>query len=136
MAERYIKIRGELVEVTEDIYYVYHHMGRKPRTQAEKESRHLVASYDALDTEECLGVDLLVDNNSPSVEEMAITNVMIEKLHRSLALLPESERSLLEQIYFCGLTEREIAQSLGISQNAVNKRRHKALAHLRKIMKI
>lgn len=97
MAEKFIKIRGKLVAVTEDVYYTYYHMSRQRRTQAEKDERRHVASYDALDTNDGLGIDLLVDEESPSVEDTVIVRVMSEKLHRCLALLPDRERSLLEK---------------------------------------
>jgi len=135
MAEKYIRISGDLVEVTEDVYYAYYHMGRQCRTQMEKDGRRQVASYDALDTEDSLGVDLLVDNNSSSVEDAAISSVMAEKLHHCLALLPEGEQNLLYALYFEGQSERKYAKSIGITQKAVNKRRHKALAKLRVLMK-
>ncbi len=50
MAEKYIRIRGKLVAVTEEVYYAYYHMGRQRRTQEEKNGRRQVASYDALDS--------------------------------------------------------------------------------------
>ncbi len=134
MAERYIRIRGKLVAVTEEVYYTYYHMGRQRRTQAEKDSRRQVASYDALDTEDSLGIDLLVDRDSPSVEELAIANVMAEKLHRCLALLPEGERALLEKIYFCNQSEYKVAQTLGIPRMTVHNRKVKALCKLKKMM--
>ncbi len=135
MAEKYIRICGKLVAVTEEVYYTYYHMGRQRRTQTEKDSRRQVASYDALDTEDSLGVDLLVDRDSPSVEETAIAKVMTEKLHRCLALLPEGEQKLLHALYFEGQSERKYAETIGITQNAVNKRRHKVLSKLRRLMK-
>jgi len=134
MAERYIRIRGKLVAVTEEVYYTYYHMGRQCRTQAEKDSRRRIASYDALDTDDGLGVDLLVDKDSPSVEDIAITNVMAEKLHRCLTLLPEGKRSLLEKIYLSGMTERQAAQSLGIPCMTLHDRKMKALRTLKKMM--
>ena len=134
MAERYIKIDGTLVAVTEEVYYTYYHMERQCRTQEEKLMRRRVASYDALDTEDGLGVDLIVDEDSPSVEDCAITNVMVEKLYRCLDLLSEDDRALLISIYFHEKSERKIAKSLGISQKAVNKRRHKALINLKDFM--
>ncbi len=134
MAERYIKIRGKLVAVTEEIYYTYYHMGRQRRTQAEKDGRRQVASYDALDTEDSLGIDLLVDRDSPSVEELAIANVMAEKLRRCLALLPEGERALLDKIYFSGQSEYAVAQTLGIPRMTVHNRKVKALCKLKKMM--
>ncbi len=134
MAEKYIRISGKLVMVTEDVYYAYYHMGRQRRTQLEKDGRRQVASYDALDTEDSLGVDLLADNNSPSVEDAAIASVMVEKLHRCLALLPEGERGLLEKIYFSGMSERQAAQSLGIPRMTVHNRKVQALRRLKKMM--
>lgn len=134
MAERYIRIRGELVAVSEEVYYTYYHMGRQRRTQAEKDGRRRIASYDALDTDDGLGVDLLVDMDSPSVEDAAIAKVMAEKLHRCLAFLPEGERTLLEKIYFSGMSERQVAQSLAIPQKTLHDRKAKALRNLKKMM--
>jgi len=135
MADKYIRICGKLVAVTEEVYYTYYHMGRQRRTQAEKDSRRRIASYNALDTDDSLGVDLLVDMDSPSVEDATIAKVMAEKLHRCLGLLPEAEHKLLRALYFEEKSEREYAQTLGITQKAVNKRRHKALAQLKILMK-
>lgn len=134
MAEKYIKVCGKLVTVTEEVYYAYHHMGRQRRTQAEKDERRRVASYDALDTNDGLGVDLLVDEESPGVEDAVIARIMSEKLHRYLALLPDRERSLLEKIYFEEMSERQVAQTLGIPCMTVHNRKVRALRKLRKMM--
>lgn len=51
--EKYmIKIQGDLIEVSEDVYYAYFRMGRQERWQEEKKQEHEVVSYDAMDTEE------------------------------------------------------------------------------------
>lgn len=134
MAEKYIRIRGKLIAVTEEVYYTYYHMDRQRRTQVEKDGRRRITSYDALDTEDGLGVDLLVDKESPSVEETAIANIMAEKLHRCLDLLSEGERKLLKKIFFSGMTERQAAQSLGIPYMTVHNRKVKALRKLKKMM--
>lgn len=134
MAERYIKIRGRLIAVSEEVYYAYYHMSRQNRTQMEKDGRRRVASYDALDTNDSLGVDLLLDEDTPSVEDIVIANIMAEKLHRSLVLLPDGERKLLEQIYFPDMTERQVAQTLGIPHMTVHNRKIKALRKLKKLI--
>lgn len=135
MADKHIKIRGELIAVTDDVYYTYYHMGRQRRTQEEKEGRRRVASYDAMDTNDGLGIDLLVDEESPSVEDIVIAEVMAEKLHRCLAQLPERERIILEKIYFSGMTERQAAQTLGIHYMTLHNRKIRALRKLRKMMR-
>ncbi len=134
MAEKYIRIRGKLVAVTEEVYYTYYHMDRQCCTQAEKDSRRWIVSYDALDTDDGLGVDLLVDKDFPGVEDTAIAEVMAEKLHHCLAQLPERERTRLEKIYFYGMTERQAAQSLGIPCMTLHDRKIKALQTLKKMM--
>ncbi len=102
MAEKYIRIRSKLVTMSEEVYYTYYHMDRQRRTQAEKDGRRRIAFYEALDMDDGLGIDLLVDLDSPGVEDIAIAKVMAEKLHRCLARLPEGEHTLLEKIYFWG----------------------------------
>lgn len=134
MAEKYIRINGKLVAVTEDVYYTYYHMGRQCRTQAEKDGRRRVASYDALDTEDSLGVELLVDELSPSVEEIAITHILTEKLNHCFSELSMQEQKVINALYFRGMSEREAAKVLGIHHMTVHNRKINALQKLRKMI--
>lgn len=134
MAEKYIRIHGKLIAVNEDIYYAYYHMGRQRRTQAEKDGRNRVASYDALDTDDGLGVDLIVDDASPSVEETVLTKVMVEKLYRCLSQLPEAEQKLINAIFFDGWSEREFAKQTGTHYMTIHDRKVRALKRLKKMM--
>lgn len=139
MAERkeyQIKVQGVLVEVTKEVYLAYYSIERHTRTLDEKDERNGKVLYSALDTEETLGEEMIPDIGAASVEEVALGNILCEKLHQCLALLPEKERELLHALYFEGLTERECAQRIGISQKGVNKRRHKIMDKLRAMMKI
>ena len=54
-----------------------------------------------------------------------------DRLKCSLSILGDGDRTLLEHVYWDGQTEREIANGLGISQQAVSKRKHKILRELR-----
>ncbi len=58
-----------------------------------------------------------------------------EQLKRSLTSLPEADRHLLEHLFWEGRTETEIADGLGISQQAVSKRKRKILTALRRSFK-
>ena len=130
--EKYmIKIQGDLIEVTEDVYHAYFHMERQERTQGEKQQRNDVFSYDALDDGEIVGAESIVDMATPSLEEQAITNDLHERLHLAVAALPRSERELIRAIYFEGKTEREYARQQGCSQNKVFKQRVKILSKLK-----
>lgn len=91
----YIRVKNTLVEVTHEVYLVFYRFGRQERNQQEKEKRNHVISYDAWDTGERTGQELLPLPDEANVEELAIAAIMSEQLHRCLRLLPEAERKLI-----------------------------------------
>ena len=133
--EKYmIKVEGKLVEVTPDVYYAYFRMERQERWQEEKQQGHAVMSYDALDDGEMVGMEVVPDLTTPSMEEAVMTREIYEKLHRALDALPKAEKELIQAIYFDGFTEKEYAVSSGLSQQGVSYRLRKILSKLRIFM--
>ena len=130
----YIKVPGALVEVTEEVYLTYYRMRRRSSAVQEKDTYNGVTSYDALDTTEILGIDSIPDVNASSVEDLAMDNILRDKLRICLPQLTDPEQHLIFALFYEGKTEREYAEILGISQKAVNKRRHKVLDKLRRMM--
>lgn len=129
-----IKVEGKLVEVTPEVYYAYFRMERQERWQEEKQQGHAVVSYDALDDGETVGVEVVPDLTTPSMEEAVMTREIHEKLHRAVDALPKAERELIQAIYFDGFTEKEYAVSSGLSQQGVSYRLRKVLSKLRIFM--
>ena len=129
-----IKVEGKLIEVMSDVYYAYFRMERQERWQEEKQQGHAVMSYDALDDGETVGVEVVPDLTTPSMEEAVMTREIHEKLHRALDALPKAERELIQAIYFDGFTEKEYAVSSGLSQQGVSYRLRKILSKLRIFM--
>jgi RNA polymerase sigma factor (sigma-70 family) len=133
--EKYIiNIQGQLVEVTPDVYYLYFRMERQERGQEEKKQRNDVVSYDALDNGETVGAEALRDMASPSLEELAITHEIYEKLHRAVEALPRAERELIQAIYFNDEKPETYAARIGMTVRGVNKRRSKILTKLKMFM--
>ena len=91
-------------------------------------------SYDALDDGETVGVEVVPDLTTPSMEEAMMTREIHEKLHRAVDALPKAERELIQAIYFDGFTEKEYAVSSGLSQQGVSYRLRKILSKLRIFM--
>lgn len=134
--EKYIiKIDDVLVEVSREVYDAYYSVERHLRTLDEKDERNGTVQYSNLDTKETLGVEMLQDLTAETVEDEALLRVLSERLHQCLSLLPVSDQKLIRAIYFMNLTEREYASQIGISQKGVNKRKHKILKKLRKMLK-
>ena len=133
--EKYmIKVEGNLVEVTPDVYYAFFRMERQERGQEEKKQRNVVVSYDALDDGELVGIENIADLTSPSMEEAVMTREIHEKLHRAVDALPKAERELIHAIYFDGMTTREYAKLSGLSQTGVSYRLRKILSKLKSFM--
>lgn len=74
--------------------------------------------------------------DAPTPEERLLHEEELRLLRAALLQLTSDEKALIDALFYQGLTEREYAQQLGISQKGINKRRHKVLAKLRKIIKI
>ena len=138
MADResyFIKVDNVLVEVTREVYDAYYSVKRHTRTLDEKDERNGTVPYSNLDTKETLGVEMLRDLTAEPVEEEALLRILSERLHKCLNLLPVSDQKLIRAIYFEDLSEREYARQIGLSQKGVNKRKHKILKKLRRMMK-
>ena len=82
MAEKYyVRVRGELVLVTPEVYKACYQTKRRVKTLYEKDERNGLVSYDSMDTEDMLGEETIPDRSLPSVEDAAIDNLLREKLH-------------------------------------------------------
>lgn len=130
----YIKVPGVLVEVTEEVYLTYYRMRRRCSAVLEKDTYNGVTSYDALDTVDMLGVDNIPDSNSPSVEDLAMDNLLREKLYCCLNQLSKSDQKMLYALYFEGMSEREFATEAGIHHMTVHNRKARLLRQLKKLM--
>lgn len=57
----------------------------------------------------------------------------LERVHAVLPQLPDTDRSVIVMRYLDGLSPHEIADVIGISENATSVRLHRALGKLRKL---
>ena len=69
----------------------------------------------------------------PSPENQVVGQIEIEMLYHSLDSLDADERALINALFFNGMTEREYAKEIGVTQKAVNKRKHKVLEKLKNL---
>ena len=70
--------------------------------------------------------------NVVPVEDRFADQDEAERLKVSLSALGDDDRLLLQHLFWDGRTESEVASGLGISQQAVNKRKRKILSELRR----
>lgn len=85
--------------------------------------------------ERLLDQEVQFGEEAVSTEDAALRNLEAQRLHKTLSLLSDDERDLIERLFFQEQTEREVAAVYGLSQNAVNKRRKRVLDKLRELLK-
>jgi RNA polymerase sigma factor (sigma-70 family) len=126
--EYFVVIDGEKVLVSEELYHAFKRplwAERKRReVRAEKERSLDAFMYDGFD----------IPSEQALVEEIAMDKLLLEMLMAALAELTDDERSLINALFYDEKSEREVADEIGLSQKAVNKRRHRILEKLRNLM--
>jgi len=121
---RFWKVDDALIEVSEEKY-----------KGLRRDSRHRAYLYSfERDTEVA---HLSDEPNSPlpvRFEDIVLDKLLQETALQALSSLPTNDEALIRGIFFDGKTEREMAERLGITCGAVNKRKAKILQQLRKLL--
>ena len=130
--EYYIYVQGEQVAVSREIYCAYYEEYDHERYLDRRGQKREISS------------DLLQKQgnliNFVGLSEHSMEYQMIEKermalLYQALKQLDAEERWLIDKLYFDECSEKEIALILGISQQAVSKKKKKVLKKLGIILK-
>lgn len=131
-----IRLHNTFVTVTREVYQAYYSEERKMKTLDEKDIRNGKVSVEAMDTDETLGIEMIPDAESPSVEDAAIAEVLKKELRRAITEMQPEDRELITTLYFKGVSERQLSVLLGVPKTTINYRKQKALDLLReKILK-
>jgi len=125
-----IRINGELIDVTEEVYKAYYSAGRQERTQLERDARNRLVHYDAWDTEKSVGAEAIASPDQRP-EDIVVGGMSAEKLKSCLNKLSEEERELIHALFYLGETLSSLARRLEIPRKTLEGRRDKILRKLR-----
>lgn len=131
-----IRVQGQLVPVTEEVYLTYYRMKRRELHLQEKDAKHGVFYYSALDTSETIGEDAIPDLISPRVDDMVVDKLMAQRLHDCIKQLTEKEQEIIDGLFFQEKSESMMAAEIGMSQQLVNYRKQKILIKLKKLLNL
>lgn len=131
--KKLIPLHGMLMEVTEDVYEDFCKSERRQRYLDECSLKNGEFSYDMLTTDDFNGEDILVDRGQ-DVGDVVADRLMRDKLRRAVHTLPDDEQLLIYQYYYVEISETELAEIYGVSQQAVSKRISKIRAKLKKFL--
>ena len=129
----FILIDDALLEVTREQYIDYYKDKRRQKYVDEEAVAAGVFFADDL-TDSSINGEVIFVDTAPDVCDSVMKQMLIDKMHEALALLPEDERELIVRIYFDDETERQLADEFHLSQGAIHKRKSKILEKLKQIM--
>ena len=130
----YIPVEGKLVKVEEKVYTAYYKMSRRERYLEERDKENGVVSYDALDHGGMVGQEAFTNFRANSLEDMAIAEELMLRLHRCIEMLPKTERDLIYAVYFEGIGDTEYARKVKASQSGISRKHKRILLKLRNLM--
>lgn len=149
--QRYIEIDGEQIPVTEEVYRAYKRplWAEHKRKERAKRCRDENGSRCTKDCRTCektrdgsiLSLDKFNDEgyevaDSVDLAELVADRLILEQLVKALDDLDPDVRSLINALFYNDRTERDYASEVGISHQAVGKRKQKLIEKLRGIMSV
>lgn len=151
--QRFIKIDGEQIPVTEEVYRAYKRPAWAERKRQERSKRCVISNgkdgtkrctddcskCDKQRTGSVLSLNKFIDDgyeitDPVDLAEFVADKLLLEQLVSALDELGPDERSLINALFYKERTERDYAAEIGISNQAVGKRKHKVIEKLRGIM--
>ena len=122
----------ELIQVTKEVFQTYRRTKWNIEDSTERFFKH-ETQMSSLIGGENNGYERFHEfidyDNTP--ENQAIEEMVFQSLHNVLELLPPKDYELIYELYFKNRTERECAQRLGMSQQAVHERKKRILKKIK-----
>jgi RNA polymerase sigma factor (sigma-70 family) len=133
LKQYFIKIGRQFIPVDEKVYRAYYQPVWREEKRAEvREEKEI--SYDFMAENGIEPEDKNRERVDTIVTERLFTEKYSEYLHSALRELDEDEKFLIDEIFFKGISERELSGETGIPRKTIAYRREKILEKLKKII--
>ena len=134
--ERYfIPVDGKYYETTKEVYEVYYQMDRRERYLEERDLNKGVINFCDIDNEDYSAEEILSDKDK-DIEEEVINKILIKTVLEAIMTLDEEEKWLIQELFFCGKSQRQLAKECGIPLMTLNCRKQKIIEKIKKYLKI
>lgn len=131
---RFIRLHGILMEVTEKDYKIFYKTRRRQKYLKERAEDKKDISIDALAREKYGGENMIPDTTE-NVEMQVERKLMLENLKTCILLLPDESQKIIHLRFYRNLTEAQIGEIYGITQQAVSKRIGRIIEKIKKLLK-
>ncbi len=131
---RFIRLHGVLMEVTEKDYKIFYKTRRHQKYLKERAEDKKDISIDALAGEKYGGENMIPDTTE-NVEMQVERKLMLENLKTCILLLSDESQKIIYLRFYQNLTEAQIGEISGISQQAVSRRIGRIIEKIKKTFK-
>lgn len=129
----FIPIQGCLLEVVREEYTDFYRDKERWRYLQKLDAKNGLLSLEGFTDGEGNALDFVVDETI-DIAETVVNALMVDRLNAALSFLSESEKELMQALFFDGLSERAYAGKKGVSQTTIGRRKNKTLARLKKLI--
>lgn len=131
MSKQYhIKLNGEYIPVSEEVYRTYKQPQWREKKRANVRRKREVSLDAMLENGDAIQFDL----GQAFIDELVADKLLLDELFQALAELDVEERALIDELFFKGKSERQIAESVNISHQAIHKKKKRILTKLKKFL--
>ena len=116
------------VEVTDEFATLYEQMDEEEKRVNRKETRR----HQSLET--LVEGGFQIADPDSDIEETLRKQHDIDRLHRALAVLTDDQKWLVEQVFYYGRKQSEIAVELGVCKQALNNRITRVIKKIKKFL--
>ena len=129
----FLPLYGMLMEVTAETYKWYYKDKRRQKYIDERSKLNGDVSYNALDTDETLGEDILADRRT-DVEMHVINQMTVEQLRKAFLLLSPDEKALIIEHFFDEKSQVELSKQYGVNQSNISRKINHIISKLKKFL--
>jgi RNA polymerase sigma factor (sigma-70 family) len=131
----FIPVDGKYYETTKEIYEVYYRMDRRERYLEERDLKKGVVNFSDMGYSYCSAEEILSDKDT-DIETEIMNKMLMETVLEAISILDEEEKWLIQELFFCGKSQRQLSKETDIPLMTINNRKKRVLDKLRKQLKI
>lgn len=128
----FIRVKDVLLEVTEGVYREHYRAIERWRYIKQCEKHKKISLDQAI--QDGLQVEKHMVLEPYRIEDDVENKILTEQMFKALELLNEEEKDIIRQLFFDGLSAREVARRTGVYHRTVIYRKDRVLEKLRKFM--
>lgn len=129
-----IPVNGKYYETTKEIYDAYYKMDRRERYLEERDLKKNVVNFTGIGNDSYSAEEIISDENI-DIEEEVTNKIMIEAVLEAITILEKEEKWLIQELFFCGKSEVELARESGVARTTIQSRKYKILSKIKKLIK-